>query len=110
MAQGETAAHSIHEYLMTNATGFIPRRRMSELIKEAKLLDDVEPHRAVTFVPHRQQIQMEPEVRKTSWEEAEHGLSPDDALTEASRCMRCYRIFAISTLRPIPGKSEFEEL
>lgn len=110
MAQGETAAHSIHEYLMTNATGFIPRRRMSELIKEAKLLDDVEPHRAVTFVPHRQQIQMEPEVRKTSWEEAEHGLSPDDALTEALRCMRCYRIFAISTLRPIPGKSEFEEL
>lgn len=110
MAQGETAANSIHEYLMTHATGFIPRQRMSEMIKEAKLLADAEPPRPVTFVPRQKQRHTAPDERKYSWDEAEHGLSHDDALKEASRCMRCYRIFAISTLRPIPGKSELEEL
>ena len=109
MAQGEIAANSIHEYLMTHATGFIPRQRMSAMIREAKLLEGEKPHREVPLVPRQKQTHLAADVRKSSWEEAEHGLSHDDALTEASRCMRCYRIFAVSTLRPIPGKSELED-
>lgn len=109
MAQGEIAANSIHEYLMTHATGFIPRQRMSAMIREAKLLEGEKPHREVLLVPRQKQTHLAADVRKSSWEEAEHGLSHDDALTEASRCMRCYRIFAVSTLRPIPGKSELED-
>ena len=34
----------------------------------------------------------------------------DAAVAEAKRCMRCLRLFAVSTLRPIPGKTELEEL
>ena len=109
MAQGEIAANSIHEYLMTHATGFIPRQRMSAMIREAKLLEGEKPHRDVPLVPRQKQTHLAADVRKSSWEEAERGFSCDDALTESARCMRCYRIFAISTLRPIPGKSELED-
>ena len=35
--------------------------------------------------------------RVADFEEIETGLSPEDALLEADRCLRCYRIMLVAT-------------
>jgi len=37
--------------------------------------------------------------RVHDFDEVEGGLSPEDALLEADRCLRCYRIFLVETER-----------
>ncbi len=110
MAQGQTAASSIHEYLMTDMPGFVPRRRMTDIIRSANLLTGCKPERPVALRPRRKLSHLDPETRSSNWEEVEHGFTDEDAWQESQRCLRCYRLFAVSTLSPIPGKSEMEEL
>lgn len=110
MADGQRAASSIHEYLMTNGTGFIARRRMTEMIAATKALKGAKPPRAVVKIARAKQPELPPAERVTNWREVERGLTTDAAEEEAKRCMRCLRIFAVSTLRPIPGKTSLEEL
>jgi len=39
---------------------------------------------------------MAPEVRKWTFDEVEEGFRTDEAIAEASRCLRCYRIGMIA--------------
>lgn len=112
MAQGQTAATSIHEYLLTEDTGFIPRRRMTALIRDAGLLGDCPPPRggAVPHVARHEVGHLDAVERVKNWDEVEFGMTDAQARREASRCLRCYRLFAVATLLPIPGKSELETL
>ena len=110
MAQGQDAANAIHEYLMTHTPGFNARRRMSRLIKEANLLDTCAPERAVVLQPRQVMSHLAPEARVQNWDEVEHGFTDQEAWAEAKRCMRCYRLFGVSTLKPIPGKTASEDL
>ena len=110
MAQGQDAANAIHEYLMTHTPGFNARRRMSRLIKEANLLGTCAPERAVVLQPRQVMSHLAPQARVQNWDEVEHGFTDQEAWAEAKRCMRCYRLFGVSTLKPIPGKTASEEL
>ena len=110
MAQGQDAANAIHEYLMTHTPGFNARRRMSRLIKEANLLGTCAPERAVVLQPRQVMSHLAPEARVQNWDEVEHGFTDQEAWAEAKRCMRCYRLFGVSTLKPIPGKTASEDL
>lgn len=110
MAQGQDAANAIHEYLMTHTPGFNARRRMSRLIKEANLLGTCAPERAVVLQPRQVMSHLAPEARIQNWDEVEHGFTDQEAWAEAKRCMRCYRLFGVSTLKPIPGKTASEDL
>lgn len=110
MAQGQDAANAIHEYLMTHTPGFNARRRMSRLIKEANLLGACAPERAVVLQPRQVMSHLAPEARVQNWDEVEHGFTDQEAWAEAKRCMRCYRLFGVSTLKPIPGKTASEDL
>ena len=110
MAQGQDAANAIHEYLMTHTPGFNARRRMSRLIKEANLLDTCAPERAVVLQPRQVMSHLAPQARVQNWDEVEHGFTDQEAWAEAKRCMRCYRLFGVSTLKPIPGKTASEDL
>lgn len=110
MAQGQDAANAIHEYLMTHTPGFNARRRMSRLIKEANLLGTCAPERAVVLQPRQVMSHLAPEARVQNWDEVEHGFTDQEAWAEAKRCMRCYRLFGVSTLKPIPGKTASEGL
>ncbi len=110
MAQGQDAANAIHEYLMTHTTGFNARRRMSRLIKEANLLGTCAPERAVVLQPRQVMSHLAPQARVQNWDEVEHGFTDQEAWAEAKRCMRCYRLFGVSTLKPIPGKTASEDL
>ncbi len=109
MAQGQDAANAIHEYLMTHTPGFNARRRMSRLIKEANLLGTCAPERAVVLQPRQVMSHLAPEARIQNWDEVEHGFTDQEAWAEAKRCMRCYRLFGVSTLKPIPGKTASED-
>lgn len=109
MAQGQDAANAIHEYLMTHTPGFNARRRMSRLIKEANLLGTCAPERAVVLQPRQVMSHLAPEARVQNWDEVEHGFTDQEAWAEAKRCMRCYRLFGVSTLKPIPGKTASED-
>ncbi len=109
LEEGETAAASIHEYLLTGVPGFLARRRMSEMLREGKLLDAEPPEPAPATQPRAEIRHLDASERVKGWDEVELGLDPDEALEEAKRCMRCYRLFSLTTLRPIPGKSALEE-
>ena len=110
MAQGQDAANAIHEYLMAHTPGFNARRRMSRLIKEANLLGTCAPERAVVLQPRQVMSHLAPQARVQNWDEVEHGFTDQEAWAEAKRCMRCYRLFGVSTLKPIPGKTASEDL
>lgn len=110
MAEGKTAAASIHEYLMSESTGFLPRQRMSKIIQKLHLLDTT---KARIGVPKQERFEVKhlaPSERMHNWKEVEFPMKNSEAWEEAKRCMRCYRLYAVSTLRPIPGKTALEEI
>lgn len=103
MGQGQLAAESIHEYLTRGSVGFVARSRMGQMISKLKLMKDTEPIAPVKKVSPTPMPELEPELRCKNFEEVELGFSDQDAAKEASRCMRCYRLFAVMTQLPIPG-------
>lgn len=103
MGQGQLAAESIHEYLTRGSVGFVARSRMGQMISKLKLMKDTEPIAPVKKVAPTPMPELEPELRCKNFEEVELGFSDQDAAKEASRCMRCYRLFAVMTQLPIPG-------
>lgn len=93
---GKRAAWKIDEYLK----GEKPKARMSEkfvkFFGEVKVYDKNEN---IGFLGDRARLQlrpMAPEVRKWTFDEVEEGFRTDEAIKEASRCLRCYRIGMIA--------------
>ncbi|HIU73833.1 MAG TPA: FAD-dependent oxidoreductase [Candidatus Aphodousia faecipullorum] len=103
MAQGQIAAQSIHEYLTRGSVGFVARRRMSELLKRAHILDEKKPTIDLCTMPRHQLKTLSVEQRRGNFEEVDLSMTGDEAIREANRCMRCYRIYAVTTQLPIPG-------
>lgn len=93
---GKRAAWKIDEYLR----GEKPKARMSE--KFVKFFGDVkvyDKNENVGFLGDRARYllrPMAPEVRKWVFDEVEEGFRTDEAISEASRCLRCYRIGMIA--------------
>ncbi len=93
---GKRAAWKIDEYLR----GEKPKARMSE--KFVKFFGDVkvyDKNENVGFLGDRARHllrPMAPEVRKWTFDEVEEGFRTDEAIAEASRCLRCYRIGMIA--------------
>lgn len=110
MAQGQQAAKSIDEYLMTLDTGFIARRRMGELIAQGQLLAECHAERPLPVKARAEMARLSAQERAQNWDEVEQGLTQDQAWAEASRCMRCYRLFGVSTLKHIPGNTAMERV
>ena len=102
LAQGEKAAYSIDEYLSRGSVGFTPRSRMGEIIRDCKLLEDVEPVTPVRTAP-RQKAPHTDVAHRNNFCEVDLTFSDEQVRKEAQRCMRCYRIYAVVTPRPIPG-------
>ena len=108
LAQGERAANSIDEYLSRGSVGFTPRTRMGEIIHDCHLLEDGTPDRLEVKKPRAKLQQIPVEERECNFREVDLTLSPEQARREADRCMRCYRLYAVATPRPIPGNIEAE--
>ncbi|MBA4390890.1 MAG: dihydropyrimidine dehydrogenase subunit A [Syntrophus sp. (in: bacteria)] len=93
---GKRAAWKIDEYLK----GEEPKPRMSEkfvrFFGDVKVYDKKE-NLGIVGGTHRHHLKtMEPEIRKWVFDEVEDGYRTNEAIEEASRCLRCYRIGMIA--------------
>ncbi len=93
---GKRAAWKIDEYLR----GEKPKARESEkyvrFFGQLKVYNKDENVGFLGDHPRMLLRPMAPEVRKWTFDEVEEGFRTDEAITEASRCLRCYRIGMIA--------------
>ena len=108
LAHGERAAYSIDEYLSRGSVGFVPRFRMGQIIHDCKLLEDGRPEQPHRKMPREELPQIPVEKRECNFVEVDLGFTTEQAQREAARCMRCYRMYAIVTPRPIPGNERVD--
>lgn len=111
MAHGEGAARSIDAYLKTEEPAFFPRKRLSALIRKAGLLGQCRPTKGY---PHEERFEVpmldaRERIDETPWKEVEFGMTKGEAWKESKRCMRCYRLVAVTTRDPIPGNESTGE-
>lgn len=97
MAQGHQAARCIDDYLTLGRVRFAPEARMSRLVQA------IQPMTAQgVSIPIRHEYrvkvrELDPQVRKSIFEEVEKPISVEEAYHEAERCMRCYRVYSVIT-------------
>lgn len=95
MGQGIHAAHSIDLYLKGEKMGMPESERIFTMLKAMKL-----PQSPVNRVGNKPRChpEMRPaDERVADFDEIECGYSPDEAIHEAERCLRCYRIAMFAT-------------
>jgi formate dehydrogenase beta subunit len=99
MAAGFRVSHSIDQYVREGRVSLTEDERMSRVYRALSAMetdDDVDRLGG----EHRIDQPMRPvRERIGDFEEVEGALSPEDALLEADRCLRCYRIFLVATER-----------
>lgn len=93
---GKRAAWKIDQYLR----GERPEPRLSEKLVRffgtMKVYDRNEKVGILGDKPRLRLKAMEPEIRKWTFDEVEEGYRVNEAIEEASRCLRCYRIGLIA--------------
>ncbi len=108
MADGQMAATSIIEYLKTKRPGFIARRRMDNVMATFGLMKDVHIDKDYCEAPRAHMARLSAQERVDNFNEVEQGLTTDEAQAEADRCLRCYRLLAVTTEHPIQGNRDAE--
>ena len=103
MGHAYFAARSIDQFLSTDQVPFDSRWRLSEWIARGRLLDDGAPAPAKPRQPRVGVREIPPERRTHNFDEVEQTMTREEAWSEASRCMRCYRVLSVITREPIPG-------
>lgn len=92
LAAGKNAARHIAEYLQKGSCQPTPEECMDTLFSKLKVFYPFEKTGFRGFDQRAKQQALEPEVRIESFAEVEAGFGRAEALHEASRCLRCYRI------------------
>ena len=90
MGQGIHAAHSIDQYLRGEKMGFPESEQIFRMLKSMNL-----PQSPVNRVGKKPRCHIEmrsPDERVADFNEIECGYLPEEAMHEAERCLRCYRI------------------
>ena len=67
-----------------------------QFFKKVKVFD---PEESVGMLGGRSRHELEmlpPETRKLTFDEVEQGFSVQDAMDEADRCLRCYRVATLA--------------
>ena len=103
MGHAYFAARSIDQFLSTDQVPFDSRWRLSEWIARGRLLDDAAPAPAKPRQPRVGVRELAPGARARNFDEVEQTMTREEAWSEASRCMRCYRVLSVITRNPIPG-------
>lgn len=103
MAAGLKAARNIDDYLRHGQVQFFPRSRMRRLLNDHKMISG-ECFELPMAHQYRVDIpELAPDIRKKTFEEVEKPISAAEAYHEASRCLRCYRVYSVVTEFPVPG-------
>jgi formate dehydrogenase (NADP+) beta subunit len=96
IADGKRAARFIVQYLETGGCVAGDRDHMENLVYDLGVFDKKEKM-VVTGGQSRVQLKMmDPETRVHSFDEVEEGYGIPEAMKEASRCLRCYRIALVA--------------
>ena len=100
--QGERAAASIRDYLLHGEVYVRPERRMQNFLAHNKMfagdcLDIMPQHKVRATMP-----ELAPEERVQGFEEVDQVISKQTAYEEASRCLRCYRLYSVVTEKHQP--------
>ena len=84
---------------------------MGTIIHNCKLLEDFVQDGPVREYERVKLPQIPVCEREKNFDEVDMTLTAAEAIKEAQRCMRCYRVYAVVTPRPIPGntKVDFEK-
>ena len=98
MAAGLRAANSIDQYIRTGKVTLSEEERLSRVLKSLGAFENETVDRPGG------QPRVDPPARPTEervddFEEIEQVISPEEALLEADRCLRCYRIILLATER-----------
>lgn len=99
MAAGFRVSHSIDQYLREGRVELTEDERMSRVLRAVTALDEDVVDRLGRGADRIAVPTRSVEERVDDFDEVELGLSPEDALLEADRCLRCYRILLVATER-----------
>ena len=77
--------------------------RMGRIIRDCRLLEDGAPRLPQPKLTRNPCPHIPIAEREKNFREVDLTMSTAEARNESLRCMRCYRLFAVVTPRPIPG-------
>lgn len=97
MAAGFRVSHSIDQYLREGKVTLTEDERLSRIYRPLADLDVDEVDRLGRGETRIDMPTRSVADRVDDFDEIETGLSPEDALLEADRCLRCYRIILVAT-------------
>lgn len=94
---GERAAASIREYLLDGRFHVKPALRMQKFLARNKLLaNECLTHPPINK-PRAKVPELDAQQRIHSFDEVDGVISKEAAYEEASRCLRCYRLYSVVT-------------
>ena len=102
---GERAAASILDYLLTGEAHIKPERRMQHLLANNNLLMDECLNALPLYKAPAATPESEAGERITHFKEVDQVISKAIAYEEASRCLRCYRLYSVVTEKSIRKES-----
>ena len=94
---GKRAADKIDQYLRGLAVSSTEDEKLENLMASVKVYDSQEGIGIIGGRKRKQLQMLPPKERKWTFDEVEKGFSIPDAMKEADRCLRCYRIGLVAT-------------
>ena len=95
-AGGRRAAHSIDRLINAQSLDYDDNHYFDKLFETVKVYDPDEEILKVESKPRFQPGMLPPDTRKSTFDEVEQGLSAQEAVAEAERCLRCYQVATIA--------------
>ncbi len=92
LAAGKKAARHIAQYIEHGAAQPTANEMLQTLVNASGVFEPQETFAFQGITDRAEPPVMDPETRKTNFEEVESGLGLAQATAEAYRCLRCYRI------------------
>jgi formate dehydrogenase beta subunit len=89
---GKKAAYRIDQYLRGEAREASEKERFDDFFAKMKVYRKDEDIGIAGGQPRPHLRMLDPEVRKWTFDEVEEGFRSDEAIREAMRCLRCWRI------------------
>ncbi|MBW2483339.1 MAG: FAD-dependent oxidoreductase [Deltaproteobacteria bacterium] len=95
-AGGRRASHSIDRFINGQPLDYDDSHYFDKLFETVKVFDPDEEILKVESKPRFKPGMLPPETRKSNFDEVEQGLSAQEAVAEAERCLRCYQVATIA--------------
>jgi formate dehydrogenase beta subunit len=100
---GERAAASIRDYLLSGHTHITPERRMQKFLADNRLLNDKHLERVPPQKPRAHVPELAVDERILGFAEVDGVITKETAYEEAGRCLRCYRLYSLVTVKSLQG-------